>query len=332
MTARARLALLGLLGDAPPKPSDLAAAAAAAGEAGAEAWRLFRLLARAQSVYGRELLGPFIISMTRGTADVLSVLLLARWAECAAGLLIVPLFETLDDLDAAPRILADLFALDAYRAHLAECGGEQMVMIGYSDSNKDGGYLAANWALYQAQEVIARVCREHHVALTLFHGRGGSVARGGGPAGRAIRAQPPGTVCGRFRVTEQGETIASRYADPDLAHRHLEQIVSAVLLTSAESAPREASPVARGHGGHGGGRARSVSRPRRADTRLPGLLARGHAHRGDQPAATGLAAHRPSWRGPDQEGRAGHPLGLLLDAEPLQPAGLVRAGQRARAR
>jgi phosphoenolpyruvate carboxylase len=160
---RARTArLLGLLGDAPPKPSDLAAAAAAAGEAGAEAWRLFRLLARAQSVYGRELLGPFIISMTRGTADVLSVLLLARWAGCAAGLLIVPLFETLDDLDAAPRILADLFALDAYRAHLAECGGEQMVMIGYSDSNKDGGYLAANWALYQAQEVIARVCREHH--------------------------------------------------------------------------------------------------------------------------------------------------------------------------
>ena len=96
--------------------------------------------------------------MTRGPADVLTVLLLARWAGCAAGLPIVPLFETLDDLEAAPRILAELFALDVYRAHLAACGDEQMVMIGYSDSNKDGGYLAANWALYQAQEEIARVC------------------------------------------------------------------------------------------------------------------------------------------------------------------------------
>jgi phosphoenolpyruvate carboxylase len=110
-----------------------------------------------------------------------------------------------------------------------------MVMIGYSDSNKDCGYLAASWALYRAQESIAQVCDAHHVALTLFHGRGGSVARGGGPAGRAIRAQPPGTVRGRFRVTEQGETIASRYADHDLAHRHLEQIVSAVLLASADT-------------------------------------------------------------------------------------------------
>jgi phosphoenolpyruvate carboxylase len=234
--------LLQRLADEPPKPADVAAAAAAAGEAAAETWRLLRLLVRARNVYGRELLGPFIISMTRGTADVLAVLLLARWAGCAPGLSIAPLFETLGDLEAAPRVLADLFALDAYRAHLAGCGGEQMVMIGYSDSNKDGGYLAANWALYGAQESIARVCREHGVALTLFHGRGGTVARGGGPAGRAIRAQPPGTVDGRFRVTEQGETIASRYADPDLAHRHLEQIVSAVLLASVESAPREVSP------------------------------------------------------------------------------------------
>jgi phosphoenolpyruvate carboxylase len=234
--------LLGLLATEPLERSDLAAATTAAGDAAAEVWRLFRLLARAQEVYGPALIGPFIISMTRGTADVLAVVLLARWAGCASGLQIVPLFETLGDLDAAPRILADLFALDAYRGHLAGCAGEQMVMIGYSDSNKDGGYLAANWALYRAQELIAGVCRDHGVALTLFHGRGGTVARGGGPAGRAIRAQPPGTVGGRFRLTEQGETIASRYADPDLAHRHLEQIVSAVLLASVESSPREGSP------------------------------------------------------------------------------------------
>jgi phosphoenolpyruvate carboxylase len=174
--------------------------------------------------------------MTRGAADVLAVLLLARWTGAEPGLMVVPLFETLADLEAAPRIMAELFSLPVYAANVKACDGEQMVMIGYSDSNKDCGYLAASWAPYRAQESIAQVCDAHGVALTLFHGRGGSVARGGGPAGRAIRAQPPGTLRGRFRVTEQGETIASRYADHDLAHRHLEQIVSAVLLASAESA------------------------------------------------------------------------------------------------
>jgi phosphoenolpyruvate carboxylase len=220
------------LADPPPLASSVTAVAASS-EEGDETWRLFRLLARAGSLYGRAALGPFVVSMTRGTADILGVLLLARWADGATGFQVVPLFETLDDLAAAPRVLDEVFAIPAYRAHLAAAGGEQMVMIGYSDSNKDGGYLAANWALYQAQESIASVCRTHGVTLTLFHGRGGTVARGGGPAGRAIRAQPPGTVDGRFRLTEQGETIGSRYADPDLAHRHLEQIVSAVLLASA---------------------------------------------------------------------------------------------------
>jgi phosphoenolpyruvate carboxylase len=199
----------------------------------AETWATFRLIGRAQHVYGRELIGPVIISMTHGVADILTVLLLARWTGCADGLRITPLFETLDDLSNAPHILTELFSLDAYRVHLARCNGEQTVMIGYSDSNKDGGYLAANWALYCAQENIAQVCREYGIKLTLFHGRGGTVARGGGPAHRAIRAQPPGTINSHFRVTEQGETIASKYANPDLAHRHLEQIVSAVLLASA---------------------------------------------------------------------------------------------------
>ena len=226
--------VLRLLAEEAPKASEISALAL--DELPAETWRLFRLLGRAQAIYGRASLGPFIISMTRGPGDLLTVLLLARWAGGAAGMQIVPLFETLGDLDAAPSTLEALFALPVYRAHLDSCDREQMVMIGYSDSNKDGGYLAANWALYRAQESIARVCRGHTVGLTLFHGRGGTVARGGGPAGRAIRAQPPGTVEGRFRVTEQGETIASRYADPALAHRHVEQIVSAVLLASADDA------------------------------------------------------------------------------------------------
>jgi len=233
--------LVRLLSEQAPAAADLALAAVA-NEASAETWRLFRLLARVRSLYLAESIGPFIVSMTRGVADLLTVLLLARWAGARPAPEIVPLFETVDDLEAGPRILGELFALDVYRAHLAECNGEQMVMIGYSDSNKDGGYLAANWALYRAQEAIARVCAERGVGLTVFHGRGGSVARGGGPAGRAIRAQPPGTVRGRFRVTEQGETIASRYADPDLAHRHLEQIVSAVLLASADTSGGTTAP------------------------------------------------------------------------------------------
>jgi phosphoenolpyruvate carboxylase len=107
-----------------------------------------------------------------------------------------------------------------------------MAMIGYSDSNKDGGFLMANWALYQAQETISETANRHGVRLTIFHGRGGTVARGGGPANRAIRAQPSGSIKGRFRLTEQGEIIAARYSNPAIAHRHLEQIVHAVLLAS----------------------------------------------------------------------------------------------------
>ncbi len=224
--------LLRLLREQPTRPASLALHPGVT-SASAETWALFRLLARTREIYGRDLLGAFIISMTRGPADVLTALLLARWAGCDAGLQIAPLFETLADLQAAPRVLAELFALEPYRAHLQTCAAQQIVMIGYSDSNKDAGYLAANWALYQAQEQCAEVCRTHGVNLTLFHGRGGTIARGGGPANRAIRAQPPGTVNARFRLTEQGEMIAARYANPELAHRHLEQIVSAVLLASA---------------------------------------------------------------------------------------------------
>jgi phosphoenolpyruvate carboxylase len=148
---------------------------------------------------------------------------------------IVPLFESIEDLEAAPVILGDLFTSAVYRPHLESCNNEQMVMIGYSDSNKDGGFLMANWALYRAQEQISRVAREQGVTLTIFHGRGGTIARGGGPAYRAIRAQPADSIHGRFRLTEQGEIIASRYSNPDLAVRHLEQIVSAVLMASAPS-------------------------------------------------------------------------------------------------
>ncbi len=199
----------------------------------AETWSVFKLLARAKEIYGTELIGPFIISMTKSAADVLAVLLLAKWAGCDEGLQIAPLFETVLDLEESPEVLETLFTHPQYAKLLKTYKNEQVVMIGYSDSNKDGGYLTANWELYQAQENIMAICKKHDVMLTLFHGRGGTVARGGGPANRAILAQPPGTINGRFRVTEQGEVISSRYANPALAHRHLEQIVSAVLMASA---------------------------------------------------------------------------------------------------
>jgi len=201
----------------------------------AETFALFQLITRVRNVYGPELLGPTIISMCRSAADVLSVLLLARWTGCDKGMQIVPLFETIDDLKSAPSVLDELFSLPLYRDHVTDCRNEQIVMIGYSDSNKDGGYLTANWSLYQGQEDITKVAKEHNITLTIFHGRGGTIARGGGPANRAIRAQPVGSINGRFRLTEQGETIAARYSNPKLAHRHLEQIVHAVLTASSPS-------------------------------------------------------------------------------------------------
>jgi phosphoenolpyruvate carboxylase len=206
----------------------------------AETWSLFQLIARTHEIYGNELLGPIVISMTHAAADVLTVLLLAKWAGCKTIPQIAPLFESVRDLKDAAAILESLFSSELYREHLKSHDDQQMVMIGYSDSNKDGGYLMANWALYQAQEEITRVAQKHDVKLTIFHGRGGTIARGGGPANNAIRAQPAGSINGRFRVTEQGEIIASRYANPDLAHRHLEQIASAVLLASA---PHREKPV-----------------------------------------------------------------------------------------
>ena len=207
----------------------------------AETWAVFQLIGRAREVYGGALLGPIVISMTHAASDVLTVLLLAKWAGCQVLPQVAPLFETISDLKNAPRILETLFTDKIYRECLRAQNNEQIVMIGYSDSNKDGGYLMANWSLYEAQEEITRVARRRNIKLTLFHGRGGTIARGGGPANSAIRAQPAGSVNGRFRLTEQGEVIALRYSNPALARRHLEQIASAVILSSAPL-PRPSIP------------------------------------------------------------------------------------------
>lgn len=188
--------------------------------------------------FGEDAIGIYIISMTDGLSDLLEVVYLMKLA--GANLPIAPLFETLDDLNRAPEILQALYSHPKYKPQLTHFGRHQHVMLGYSDSNKDCGYLTANWALYKAQEAIARVCRENDVRLTLFHGRGGSIARGGGPAAKAILAQPVGLRDGTIRVTEQGEVLSTRYHDRDLAHRILEQMAYGVLL-GTHAAQREQS-------------------------------------------------------------------------------------------
>ena len=192
-----------------------------------------RLAARALKEYGADAVGTYIISMTNEVSDLLEVQLLQVCA--GVQLPISPLFETLEDLTRAPAILAALFECETYATELTWYGRHQHVMLGYSDSNKDCGYLTANWALYQAQDAIMRVCAKHKVKVTLFHGRGGSIARGGGPAAKAILAQPVGLKDGGIRVTEQGEVLSTRYHDVDLAHRVLEQMAYGVLLGSNEA-------------------------------------------------------------------------------------------------
>ena len=184
-----------------------------------ETLELFRLARRAHERVGRPAIEAYVVSMTHAPSDVLSVLLLAKDADVADALDVVPLFETVADLHAAPATMQALFAGEAYARHLRLRSSGQLVMIGYSDSNKDAGYVAANWELHLAQRALAAACRRHAVRLTLFHGRGGSVGRGGGPTNRAILAQPQESVGGRLRLTEQGEAVTARYANPQLARR-----------------------------------------------------------------------------------------------------------------
>jgi phosphoenolpyruvate carboxylase len=203
-----------------------------------------------------ESIGCYIISMTATVSDVLEALLLLQEAglwrmegdTVHCPLDVVPLFETIADLDAAEERLDALFAHPLYRRQTEARGRDgrpfQEVMLGYSDSNKDGGYWMANWALHKAQGAIARVARRHGVQVRLFHGRGGTVGRGGGRANQAILAMPPESHNGGIRFTEQGEVISFRYALPAIARRHLEQIVHAQWVALAQPAP-EAAFIAR---------------------------------------------------------------------------------------
>jgi phosphoenolpyruvate carboxylase len=198
---------------------------------------VFRALSWAREAMGPEALGPYIVSMSRRPEDVLAVLELARRAGLVdegegVPLDVAPLFETVADLERARETLAALFADGAYRAHLRSRGDRQVVMIGYSDSNKDGGIAAARWALHRAQERIVAACDRAGVEPVLFHGRGGTISRGGGSARRAALSAPPGSVRARLRVTEQGEMIDLKFGMRPIALRTLEQEASAVLLAT----------------------------------------------------------------------------------------------------
>ncbi|AXQ47048.1 phosphoenolpyruvate carboxylase [Stenotrophomonas rhizophila] len=171
-------------------------------------------------------LGSYVISMAGAASDVLAVQLLLKEAGLTRPMRVVPLFETLADLDNAGPVMQRLLGLPGYRASLR---GPQEVMIGYSDLAKDAGTTAAAWAQYRAQENLVRICREHQVELLLFHGRGGTVGRGGGPAHAAILSQPPGSVAGRFRTTEQGEMIRFKFGLPAIAEQNLNLYLAAVL-------------------------------------------------------------------------------------------------------
>jgi phosphoenolpyruvate carboxylase len=194
---------------------------------------------RLQQRFGRHALANYIVSEANDVSDLLEVAVLLK----ESGLLVpgktpelhlnlIPLFETIEDLRNSAQVMEALFSEPYYR-ELLHCRGDvQEVMLGYSDSNKDGGFLTANWELYKAEVGLVKVFAKHGIRLRLFHGRGGTVGRGGGPSYSAILAQPPGSVAGQIRITEQGEVIASKYSDSDIGRRNLETLVAATLEAS----------------------------------------------------------------------------------------------------
>ncbi len=218
-----------------------------------ETFAVFRMLQRLQQEFGPRICRTYIISMAHTVSDLLEVLLLAKEAGLVdpkavqTQLLVVPLFETVEDLQRAPAVMQRVFSEPFYRTLLASSAESdkplQEVMLGYSDSNKDSGFLSSNWEIHKAQIALQRLASEHEVALCIFHGRGGSVGRGGGPAYQAILAQPSGTLNGRIKITEQGEVLASKYSLPELALYNLETVTTAVLQNSLVSTNVDDTPT-----------------------------------------------------------------------------------------
>jgi phosphoenolpyruvate carboxylase len=246
MDEAARSALLrGLLtgpGLSLPEPEDLS-------EESRRVLETFQRIHRAKEEHSDTPVETFILSMARQASDVLCVQLLARWAgllevdeggRCTANYLrVTPLFETVADLGRSPEVLGHLLDDPFYRSSLEESDDLQEIMLGYSDSGKDAGYITSNWTLYQAQGKLCSVARKYGVNLRLFHGRGGSAGRGGGPSYQAIMAQPPNTLQGRIRITEQGEVISFKYSMRGLARRNLDTVLAAVLEATADESSGE---------------------------------------------------------------------------------------------
>tara|TARA_Y100001968_G_scaffold251839_1_gene237125 strand:+ start:15004 stop:18012 length:3009 start_codon:yes stop_codon:yes gene_type:complete len=217
-----------------------------------ETFSVFRMVHRLQEEFGSRICRSYVISMSHTGSDLLEVLLLAKESGLVepvlgtSDLLVVPLFETVEDLKRAPQVMENLFQSSIYR-DLLPCVGEknqplQELMLGYSDSNKDSGFLSSNWEIHKAQIALQDLASRQGVALRLFHGRGGSVGRGGGPAYQAILAQPSGTLQGRIKITEQGEVLASKYSLPELALYNLETVTTAVLQNSLVTNKLDATP------------------------------------------------------------------------------------------
>ena len=209
------------------------------GVTAAEVLETFRAIAEVQARFGPEACQRYVISFTRCPQDVFDVLALAERAGLEQATLdVVPLLESADALEGADRLLDDLLADPTYRQHVRERGDHQEVMLGYSDSTKESGALAAAWLLHGAESQLAQTAERHGVRLTLFHGRGGAIGRGGGPMNRAILASAPHSLGGHIKITEQGEVVADRYANREIALRHLEQLTSAVLMASSSGHER----------------------------------------------------------------------------------------------
>ncbi|HEU0000969.1 MAG TPA: phosphoenolpyruvate carboxylase [Ktedonobacteraceae bacterium] len=203
----------------------------------------FDAIRRAREEFGENAISCYIISMSRSLSDLLEVQFFCKEAGIS-GLPIVPLFETIEDLRTCTSILASAFTHKRYRAYLHTCHNQQQVMLGYSDSSKDGGILTSSWELYQAQLRLAALGQQHAIGITLFHGRGGAIGRGGGPIYEAILGQPPGTVNGRLRITEQGEMLSFKYGLPEIALRNLELVVTGVAESSIPHAKPDVNAAA----------------------------------------------------------------------------------------
>ena len=217
-----------------------------------ETFAVFKMVKRLQQEFGSRICHSYVISMSHSASDLLEVLLLAKEMGLLhqnsqkSKLLVVPLFETVEDLKRAPEVMEKLFKLDFYRSLLPKVGESfkplQELMLGYSDSNKDSGFVSSNWEIHRAQIALQNLASRNNILLRLFHGRGGSVGRGGGPAYQAILAQPSGTLKGRIKITEQGEVLASKYSLPELALYNLETVTTAVIQNSLVNNRLDATP------------------------------------------------------------------------------------------